>query len=302
MKKIVFLLGLLLLNAMIVGAVPNKFDQHDGRVNSVAFSPDGKTIVSGSADKTIKLWRTVDKKCMGTISGHRDSVTCVAFSPNSQTIVSGSADKTIKIWNVSNASCVRVIENNSSVVFLSFMPDGKSIVSLGRDGNVKVWRLNGDCVQSFKVNGLAASLSSNGQQLAVDAGWSIQLFDLGTNLMIQSLTGQFTCYSLTFSPDGKVLATSKINNAVKLWRLSDGAFFQLFDTSGPSVMAFSPDGKLLAIDDGWTVKLWRLSGSTLLTTFTSGKDGSHAVAFSPDGKKIVSTGKNSIIVYGDFPK
>ena len=74
--------------------------EHSSSVESVAFSPDGKFIASGSYDKTIKLWNVKTGKLIYTLKGHRDSVLSVAFSPDGKFIASGSADKTIKLWNV----------------------------------------------------------------------------------------------------------------------------------------------------------------------------------------------------------
>ena len=75
---------------------------HDSLVNSVNFSPDGKTLVSGSDDKTIKLWNVETGQEIRTLKGHDNSVWSVNFSPDGKTLVSGSADKTIKLWNGSN--------------------------------------------------------------------------------------------------------------------------------------------------------------------------------------------------------
>jgi len=73
---------------------------HSGSVNSVAFSPDGKTLASGSDDKTIKLWNLSTDKVISTLTGHSGSVTSVAFSPDGKILASGSADNTINLWNL----------------------------------------------------------------------------------------------------------------------------------------------------------------------------------------------------------
>jgi WD40 repeat protein len=86
---------------------------HTWGVTSVAFSPDGSMIASGSGDKTIKLWRVSDGFLLRTLEGHTDSVSSVAFSPDGSMIASGSRDKTIKLWRVSDGELLRTLEGHT---------------------------------------------------------------------------------------------------------------------------------------------------------------------------------------------
>jgi WD40 repeat protein len=76
------------------------FEGHNDAVNAVTISPDGKFLISGSADRTIKIWHLVRGELRQTLQGHSDGVTSVALSLDGRTLVSGSSDKTIKIWRV----------------------------------------------------------------------------------------------------------------------------------------------------------------------------------------------------------
>ena len=104
------LLGLLLVMGMVGcgggedapdGKLLHALTGHTGWVNSVAYSPDGQQIVSGSHDKTVKIWDANTGKELHTLTGHNGSVFSVAFSPDGQRIVSGGGDKTVKIWDAS---------------------------------------------------------------------------------------------------------------------------------------------------------------------------------------------------------
>jgi len=113
---------------------------HGNYVRSVAFSPDGNTLASGSSDQTIKLWRVRDGRLMKTITGHGNWVRSVAFSPDGNTLASGSYDNTIKLWRVSDGKLMKTLTGHgSSVLSVAFSPDGKTLASGSEDNTIKLW-------------------------------------------------------------------------------------------------------------------------------------------------------------------
>jgi WD40 repeat protein len=120
---------------------------HEGGVWSVAFSPDGKQIVSGSLDSTLRVWDAVSGNCQNTLAGHLGFVTSAAFSPDGKQIVSGSNDGTARVWNAVSGDCQNTLAGHtSSVNSVAFSPDGKQIVSASNDGTVRMWdAMSGEC-------------------------------------------------------------------------------------------------------------------------------------------------------------
>jgi WD40 repeat protein len=150
-------------------------------VNSVAFSPDGKQIVSGSSDNSIRVWDAVSGDVVvGPLKGHTDSVWSVAFSPDGKQIVSGSYDNSIQVWDaVSGDVVVGPLKGHTDSVYsVAFSPDGKQIVSGSSDNSIRVWdAVSGDVVvgplKGHTDSVLSVAFSPDGKQIV--SGSSRQL-------------------------------------------------------------------------------------------------------------------------------
>jgi WD40 repeat protein len=114
---------------------------HTGYVSSVAFSPDGSTLASGSWDNTIKLWNVATGGLLRTLTGHTKGVSSVAFSPDGMTLASGSYDdNTIRLWNVATGSLLRTLTGHTGYVSsVAFSPDGTTLASGSWDNTIKLW-------------------------------------------------------------------------------------------------------------------------------------------------------------------
>ena len=114
--------------------------KHTSMVSSVASSPDGRRIVSGSWGNTVKVWDAATGEVALSLKGHTSGVNSVAFSPDGKRIVSGSKDKTVKVWDAATGEeALTLMGHTSSVTSVAYSPDGKRIVSGSADKTVKVW-------------------------------------------------------------------------------------------------------------------------------------------------------------------
>jgi len=132
-----------LQEVLVEGREQNRLEGHDNYVWSVSFSPDGKTLATGSRDNTIKLWSLETGKEIRTLKGHDNYVRSVSFSPDGKTLATGSDDKTIKLWSLETGKEIRTLKGHDNAVFsVSFSPDGKTLATGSADNTIKLWSLD----------------------------------------------------------------------------------------------------------------------------------------------------------------
>jgi sugar lactone lactonase YvrE len=273
-------------------------------VESVAVSPDGSLFAAGGSEQTIRLYRIADGQLQRTLTGHTDWVTSVAFSPDRALLASGSWDGTVRLWRVSDGTVIHVLpmptDPSHKTIVVTFSPDGTLLAAASRNINVQLWRVaDGTMVRAIPSVGGDVAFSRDGTLLAVEQPENkITLWQLPQGRALRTLAGhKYNVTSLTFSPDGQTLVSaSGSEQTMKVWRVSDGVLLQTIPGPARSNLTFSADGKFIA-SGGMTNNIQRLRGLVELWNVAEGKVASaweahrtlvNSVAFSPDGKLLVS--------------
>lgn len=276
---------------------------HTNWVFSIAISPDGQTLVSGSADKTIKIWHLPTGTLLNTLIGHSEWVRSVAISPDGQMIVSGSDDHSIKIWHLATGKLLHTLTGQSAAVWsISISPDGSKIVSSGQDKRIEIWNLKtGERLPSCigcSNSVYSVAISPDGQTLASGScDKTIEIWHLGMDRLLHVLKGHSSWVnSVAFSPDGQTLASASYDKTIKLWRL--GASKPLntltWHHSHVGFVVFGANGHLASRGDN-TIKLWQPSSGKLVSSLNGHADWVNSVAFSRQGNILASCSRDMTI-------
>ena len=248
---------------------------HSYLVLSVAFSPDGTRLVSGSADNSVRLWDAESGACLRVFMGHSNEVLSVAFSPDGTRLVSGSNDDSVRLWDAESGVCLRVLTGHSnSVLSVAFSPDGTRLVSGSWDNSVRLWDAeSGACLRAFTghSNGvMSVAFSPDGTRL-VSGSWdsSVRLWDAQSGACLRVLTSHSDWVrSVAFSPDGTRLVSGSNDHSVRLWDAESGACLRVIADHSDRVIsvAFSPDGTRLVSDSAdHALRLWYAESGEELT-------------------------------------
>jgi WD40 repeat protein len=272
---------------------------HTDLVSSLALSPCGKRLFSGSADTTIKVWDLESGKETLTLSGHTDLVHRLALSPGGKRLVSGSRDKTIKVWDLNNRARFSCTRKNAGFSAASQQTYRCCIIAHGYLEAVKeTLTLRG---HTSEVNCLVLSpcgkrLFSGGGMAFMDGKWvhdgTIKVWDLEAGQDTGTLRGHtHAVYSLVLSPCSKRLFSGSWDNTIKVWDLETGKETLTLrgHTEGVLSLALSPCGKQLwsgSMDN--TIKVWDLETGQDTLTLRGHTDFVNSLALSPGGKRLVS--------------
>ncbi len=270
----------------------NQFHGHQGRVFSVSFSPDGKTIATASSDGTARLW-TLNGQLLQEFKGHQGIVRSVSFSPDGKTIATASSDGTARLWTLDGQMLQEFKGHQGIVRSVSFSPDGKTIATASDDRTARLWTLDGQLLQELKGHQgeiISVSFSPDGKTIATaSSDGTARLWTLDGQLLQELKGHQGEIISVSFSPDGKTIATASSDRTARLWTLN-GQLLQEFKGHQGEInsVSFSPDGKTIATaSSDRTARLWTLNGQ-LLQEFKGHQGEINSVSFSPDGKTIAT--------------
>jgi WD40 repeat protein len=270
---------------------------HRDLVAAVAFSPDGKMVLTGSWDGTARLWEAATGEAIGPPLKHEGRVVAVAFSPDGKTVLTGSLGNA-QLWEVATGKAIGPpLKLQAEVGAVAFSPDGKTILTGSWDGTARLWEAaTGKAIgPPLKHQGsvTAVAFSPDGKTVATGSlDCTARLWEAATGEAIGlALQHEGDVDVVSFSPDGKTVLTGSQDNTARLWEAATGnPICPRFHHQGwVAALAFSPDGKTVATGShDNTARLWDAATGKAIGPPLQHRNGVVAVAFSPDGKMLLT--------------
>ena len=276
---------------------------HSGRIYQVNFSPNGKFLVTASADRTAKIWEIPSGRLVNTLQGNHGHVFSAAFSPNSRRVVTASKDNTAQIWQVSSGNQIQELSGHTKeVLSAAFSANGNQVVTGSEDGTVKIWQAAGGReVRTIPVapGGIySVVFSPNGRRIAVGfTNGGVGIWNVANGSNLRKFSGHRRAVStVAFNRKGNRLITASVDNTVKLWNVSNGNMLRNIAGNYFYSAGFSPDGKFIVTGNDGRAIIWKIPGgqNTLVLKHASGA-AVRSVSFSPNGKYVALGGEDNVV-------
>lgn len=273
------------------------------RVNTLNFTPDGNTLVTGSSDRLINVWDASSGELLKTLDSnapyvHASSIECLAINPANPIQVATVSSNIEHLWNLSTGAETSLSPRPGNwMVWCAFSPDGKWLATASFNATIRLWSLSGDSASLYKVFQASTlqrtcAFSPDGRWLASAGGdRAVTIRDTSDWSVVAVMQGHTNdIYDMVFSPDSTMLATGGYDNTARLWNVGSWTSNAVFGGYGPVYgVAFTSDSKTLAYTDGEGYHIFLADTQTgqILQMFDTSDI--QCVAFSPQG----------LLAYGD---
>jgi WD40 repeat protein len=271
---------------------------HARSVQSAAFGPDGARVVTGSADKTARLWDAQTGAALAVLEGHTYTIYSAAFSPDGARVVTGSADKTARLWDAQTGAALAVLEGHTDAVnSAAFSPDGARIMTASDDKTARVWDAKtGSSITVLQGHAgavFSAAFSRHGDRIVTaSADNKARLWNANTGKSLAVLRGhRDSVNSAAFSADGTRIVTASADWTARVWDAKTGTSLAVLQGHAQRVTsaAFSPDGaRIVTGSSDHSARLWDAKTGASLAVLQGHTESVNSAAFSPDGAWVVT--------------
>ncbi|MBN1215595.1 MAG: TIR domain-containing protein [Candidatus Lokiarchaeota archaeon] len=242
-----------------------EYRPHNKAIYRFSITPDRKYVISGSLDKSIKIWNLETGELYHNINGHDDEITSIDLSSDGSRIVSGSEDSTVKLWKLDTGNLMRNFTFHDGAIFdVLITPNDEYIISTSEDKYAKItkWTTK-KILRSLKEEdqGLKSiAMSPDGKILAISSGKNIFIWNWGEIEPKDKIKAhKFTISSIKICPKGEYLISSSLDKTIKIWNLKSGELIKVLEghKGGVNSIAISYDRRYIASGSGdKTVIVW----------------------------------------------
>jgi WD40 repeat protein len=285
---------------------------HAGSVNACAVTPDGRLLVSGSWDRTIKLWDLNSGRVLLTLGGHPQAVNACAVTSDGRRLVSASDDATLKLWDLVDGSILATLEGHAGAVRACAMtPDGRRVVSASDDRTVKLWDLEtGRVVATLESHTgpvRTCAVTPDGRYaVSGSLDRTLKVWELDTVRLVATLKGHTgAVHTCAVTPDGRRVVSGSFDRTLKLWDLGTCRILATLEahTSTVTACAVMPDGRrVISASGDRTLHLWDLDTGRVLASLAGHARSVTACAVAPDGRWVVTASEDHTLKLWDIDR
>ena len=271
---------------------------HSGGIVCISVTPNGRLAVSGSKDKTLRVWDLESGKCLNTLEGHNQLITCVSMSLDGRRVVSGSFDKTLRVWDFESGKCLSILEGHQDKVqCVSLTPDGRRAVSGSCDNSVQLWDLESGrslcALEGHVKNVYCVAVTPDGRRaVSGSLDKSLRVWDLESGKCLCVLRGHSNAVNgVCVIADGRRVLSASGDKTLRVWDLESGKCLRRM--KGHTDFAWSvsatPDGSraVSGSDDG-TFRIWDLTSGKSLGALKGHSASVASVSITPDGRRGIT--------------
>ena len=268
-----------------------KLEGHTAAVPSACMSGDGRYVLSGSWDNTLKLWDVASGRCLRTFVGHGKGVNSVCLSADGRFVLSGSREGVLKLWEVESGGCLHtLVGHNHFVLSVTLSADGRYALSGSWDKTVKLWDVaSGRCLRTLKghTDAINSVCFTKDGCFAFSGSWdnTIKQWDVASGRCMRTFEGHLaSVYSVCLSADGRHILSGSSDKTLKLWNIENGHCLHTFEGGGGFVSLGVE--RWYALSEG--PRLWDLTSGRCLRTFEEQTHSVDSVFLSADGRYALS--------------
>jgi WD40 repeat protein/transcriptional regulator with XRE-family HTH domain len=283
---------------------------HTDVVSTLAFSPDGSSLASGSWDGTLKLWNLQSGALLWR-GRHTNTISCLAFSPDGRLLASSGRDATVQFWDAHSGTNLQSLPHPGSVYRVTWSPDGGLLASGDFAGSIRLWQVQktapARCVQTIEGHTdrvLGLTFAPDGRTLASGC-WdrTVKLWEVASGRLLQTLSGhRDKVHCVAWSPDGRTVASGSVDKTIWLYDVVQGHSQVALRGHSAAVysLAFTSDSaSLLSGGEDGTLRVWDVASRQCVRVMQGYAICIYEIDWSPDGRHLASSGTDTLVTIWD---
>ena len=294
------------------GPMIRTFEGHRDWIRTVALTLDGRCAVSGSWDRTLRVWDLESGKSIRTLRGHTDWVNAAVATPDGDRVISGSADRTLRVWDLESGQSVGSLEGHTDRLnAVAVTPNGAHAISASADRTLRVWDLeSGQSVGTLEghtdgVNAVAVTPDGN-RAISASSDHTLRVWDLESGRVVRTLEGHTdSVNAVVATPDGRRAVSGSADHTLRIWDLESGQRVRTLEghTNSVTAVALMPDGhRAISGSADHTLRIWDLERGQLVRTLAGHTDWVTAVVVTPDGRRAISASADHTLRMWDLER